>query len=187
MYWKNNFLYQGTLRFYGFSLYRKTLNFYIFFLVPKDFEFLRFFLVLETLSLRGKAHCENSNKLAAWLEKHPKVEWCSHPSLASHSSNAAAKKYFREGCFGGVLCFGPKSGFEGAKKFIDSVKLASHLANVGDAKTLVIHPASTTHSQLTEDEQKSAGVKPNMIRVSVGYEDFEDIKADFQQALNAKE
>lgn len=140
---------------------------------------------LETLSLRGKAHCENANKLAAWLEKHPMVEWCSHPSLASHPSNAAAKKYFRPGCYGAVLCFGPKSGFEGAKMFIDSVKLASHLANVGDAKTLVIHPASTTHQQLSDDEQKSAGVKKNMIRVSVGYEDFEDIVADFEQALAA--
>jgi len=138
---------------------------------------------LETLSLRGKAHSENTNALAAYLENHPLVEWVKHASLPSHPSHANAKKYFRDGCYGAVLSFGPKGGFEGAKKFINSVRLASHLANVGDAKTLVIQPASTTHQQLSPDEQTAAGVKADMIRVSVGIETLADIIADFDQAL----
>ena len=141
---------------------------------------------LETLALRGARHCENANALAAWLEQHDEVEWCKHPSLASHESHELAKKYFREGCFGAVLSFGLKGdGKAKGAKFIDAVKLASHLANVGDAKTLVIHPSSTTHQQLTEEEQTNAGVLPSMIRVSVGIEDFKDIQADFEQAIAA--
>lgn len=140
---------------------------------------------LETLALRCKAHCENANKMAVWLEAHDAVEWVSHPSLTSHPSHERAKKYFREGTFGSVLSFGLKGGKEAGAKFIDNVKLASHLANVGDAKTLVIHPASTTHQQLSAEEQKAGGVKPSMIRVSVGYEDLDDIKADFTQAIVA--
>jgi len=140
---------------------------------------------LETLSLRAKAHCENANALAAWLEKHDDVEWVSHTSLASHGSHELAKKYFRPNCFGAVLSFGLKGGKEAGSKFIDNVKLCSHLANVGDAKTLVIHPSSTTHQQLGAEEQEAAGVKPSMIRVSVGFEDLEDIKADFTQAIAA--
>ena len=139
---------------------------------------------LETLALRCKAHCENANKLAAWLKASDKVSWVSHPSLEDHPSHASAKKYFREGCFGAVLCFGVKGGTDAAGKFIDSVKLASHLANVGDAKTLVICPAVTTHQQLSAEEQAAAGVKPDMVRCSVGYENIEDIIADFDQALS---
>ena len=138
---------------------------------------------LETLSLRGAAHSKNANAVAAWLEAHPKVAWVKHTSLASHPSHANAKKYFRKDTFGAVLSFGPKGGFEASKKFINSVKLASHLANVGDAKTLVIHPGSTTHQQLSPEAQAAAGVLPEMVRVSVGYEDIADILADFDQAL----
>ena len=113
------------------------------------------------------------------------VEWVSHCSLEDHPSHANAKKYFRKDTFGAVLCFGPKGGFEAAKTFINSVKLMTHLANVGDAKSLVIHPASTTHQQLTEAEQGNAGVKPDMVRVSIGIEALADIIADFDQALAA--
>jgi len=140
---------------------------------------------LETLALRGKAHSENANKLAAWLESHDKVAWVSHTSLASHPSHERAKKYFRPNCFGAVLCFALKGGIDEGKKFINAVKLASHLANVGDAKTLVIHPASTTHQQLTAEQQADAKVKPGMIRVSVGYEDYNDLQKDFEDAINA--
>merc|ERR1712023_358890 len=120
--------------------------------------------------------------LAKYLDGHKSVSWVSHPSLASHSSHENAKKYFRPGCYGAVLSFGIKG--DGAT-FINNVKLASHLANVGDAKTLVIHPASTTHQQLAEKEMESAGVLPDMIRSSVGIEHIEDIIADFSQALKA--
>ncbi|MFN8092459.1 MAG: O-acetylhomoserine aminocarboxypropyltransferase/cysteine synthase [Vicinamibacteria bacterium] len=139
---------------------------------------------LETLSLRVERHNQNANALAAWLEKHPAVAWVSHPSLASHPSHALAKKYLRNG-FGSVLTFGIKGGRDAGRKFIDSVKLASHLANVGDAKTLVIHPNTTTHQQLSEEEQKASGVTPDLVRVSVGIEHIEDIKADFEQAFAA--
>lgn len=137
---------------------------------------------LETLSLRVDRHVQNALELAQWLESHPQVEWVNYPGLSHHPYHQNAKKYLRHG-FGGVLNFGIKGGLESARTFIDSVKLASHLANVGDAKTLVIHPASTTHQQLSEAEQVSAGVKPDLIRVSVGIEHIEDIKADFDQAF----
>jgi len=138
---------------------------------------------LETLSLRVERHNQNANELAKWLEKHPAVSWVSHPSLPSHPSHALAKKYLRNG-FGSVLTFGIKGGSAAGRKFIDSVKLASHLANVGDAKTLVIHPNTTTHQQLSDAEQKTSGVTPDLVRVSVGIEHIEDIKADFQQAFD---
>jgi O-acetylhomoserine (thiol)-lyase len=138
---------------------------------------------LETLSLRCERHCENTNALALWLKAHDAVEWVGHTSLPENKYHERAKQYFREGCFGAVLTFGIKGGAENGKKFINAVKLAKHLANVGDAKTLVIHPASTTHSQLTAEEQASAGVIPNMIRVSVGIENIKDIQKDFTQAL----
>jgi OAH/OAS sulfhydrylase len=138
---------------------------------------------LETLSLRVERHNENATALANWLEKHPAVTWVSHPGLASHPSHALAKKYLRHG-FGSVLTFGIKGGRDAGRKFIDSVKLASHLANVGDAKTLVIHPNTTTHQQLSDEEQKASGVTPDLVRVSVGIEHIEDIKADFQQAFD---
>jgi len=139
---------------------------------------------LETLSLRVQRHCDNTLSLARWLEKNPQVAWVTYPGLQSHPHHERAKKFLRNG-FGAVLSFGIKGGAAAGKKFIDSVKLASHLANVGDAKTLVIHPASTTHSQLSEAEQKSAGVAPDLIRVSVGLEHIEDIQEDFAEAFAA--
>jgi O-acetylhomoserine/O-acetylserine sulfhydrylase len=137
---------------------------------------------LETLSLRVDRHCANALALAEWLSKQPDVAWVSYPGLENHPSHENAKKYLKNG-FGCVLNFGINGGLEAGVKFINSVKLASHLANVGDAKTLVIHPTSTTHQQLTEDEQVSAGVTSDLIRVSVGLEHIEDIKADFAQAF----
>jgi OAH/OAS sulfhydrylase len=138
---------------------------------------------LETLSLRVQRHNDNASELVRWLETHPAVSWVSHPSLESHPSHALAKKYLRHG-FGSVLTFGIRGGREAGRKFIDSVELASHLANVGDAKTLVIHPSTTTHQQLSDAEQKATGVTPDLVRVSVGIEHIEDIKADFQQAFD---
>jgi O-acetylhomoserine/O-acetylserine sulfhydrylase len=138
---------------------------------------------LETLSLRVERHASNALQTARWLEKHPQVAWVSYPGLPSHAHHENAKKYLRKGMFGSMVVFGIKGGLEAGKKFINSVKLASLVANVGDAKTLVIHPASTTHQQLTADEQSSAGVTPEMIRVSVGLEYIDDILEDFDQAL----
>lgn len=139
---------------------------------------------VETLSLRMERACANAMEMAHWLENHPKVSWVSYLGLPSHGSHAKANQYFRPGMYGSMLTFGVKGGLEGGKAVVNGVKLASHLANVGDSKTLVIHPASTTHSQLTEAEQLSANVRPDMIRVSVGIEHIEDIKADFQQAFD---
>ncbi len=140
---------------------------------------------LETLSLRMDRHNENAIKLARWLSTHPQVSWVWHPSLEEHPSHQLAKKYFRKGMFGSMLVFGIKGGMESGKKFISSVKLASLLANLGDAKTLVIHPASTTHQQLDDAEQLTAGVTSDMIRVSVGLEHIDDIIEDFQLAFEA--
>ncbi len=137
---------------------------------------------LETLSLRVERHSSNALQLATWLENHPQVEYVDYPGLESNAYHSLAKKYLKNG-FGGMLNFGIKGGKENAIRFIDSLKLASHLANVGDAKTLVINPASTTHEQLSAAEQEAAGVAPNQIRVSVGIEHLEDIKADFEQAF----
>jgi len=139
---------------------------------------------LETLSLRVQRHVENALALAEWLEQHPSVEFVQYPGLKSSPYHELAKKYLANG-FGGVLNFGVKGTKENASKFIDSLKLVSHLANVGDAKSLAIHPASTTHEQLNEAEQKAAGVEPNQVRISVGIEYIEDIKADFEQAFAA--
>ncbi len=138
---------------------------------------------LETLSLRVQRHVDNALELAGWLESHDAVDWVNYPGLADHPSNETASRYLRNG-YGAVLSFGVKGGFEAAKAFINSVELASHLANVGDAKTLVIHPASTTHQQLNEEEQAAAGVTPDLVRVSVGIEHIDDITADFAQALS---
>lgn len=137
---------------------------------------------LETLSLRMQRHVENTLALAQWLEAHPQVESVTYPGLASSPYHHFAKKYLKNG-FGGILNFSVKGTKENASKFIDSLQLASHLANVGDAKTLAIHPASTTHEQLSEAEQIAAGVSPNQVRISVGIEHIEDIKADFEQAF----
>ena len=139
---------------------------------------------LETLSLRAQRHMDNAAVLAPWLDQHPRVTWVSYPGLPSHPYHEKAKQYLRNG-FGSVLSFGIAGGYEAGKRFIDQVHLASHLANVGDAKTLVIHPASTTHQQLTEEEQTSAGVTPDLVRISVGIEHIDDIEADLDQALEA--
>ncbi len=138
---------------------------------------------LETLSLRVDRHCQNAMTLATWLQQHESVTWVSYPGLADHPYHEQASKYLRGG-FGSVLAFGIKGGAEAGAKFIDSVKLASHLANVGDAKTLVIHPATTTHQQLTSDEQRQSGVEEDLVRVSVGIEHVDDIKEDFEQAFS---
>ncbi|KAK3804935.1 MAG: O-acetylhomoserine/O-acetylserine sulfhydrylase [Benniella sp.] len=137
---------------------------------------------LETLSLRVQRSVDNALALAQYLENHPSVAWVSYPGLTSHPSHEYAKKVLDHG-FGAVLSFGIKGGPEGGARFVDSVKLASHLANVGDAKTLVIAPAATTHQQLTDAEQLASGVTKDLIRVSVGLEHIDDIKADFNQAL----
>lgn len=139
---------------------------------------------LETLSLRVERHVENALKLAQWLEKHPKVEYVNYPGLESSPYHALAKKYLKSG-FGGVLSFKVKGGGENADKVINNLELISHLANVGDAKSLIIHPASTTHEQLSEDEKIKSGAVPGLLRVSVGIENIEDIKADLDRALAA--
>jgi O-acetylhomoserine/O-acetylserine sulfhydrylase len=140
---------------------------------------------IETLPLRMERHSENAAKLASWLAAHPAVSWVSYLGLQNHASHERAKKYLRSGYFGSMLSFGVHGGAPAAIAFVDSVKLASHLANVGDAKTLVIAPAATTHQQLTDEEQLSGGVTKDMVRVSVGIEHIDDIKADFEQALAA--
>ena len=137
---------------------------------------------LETLSLRAQRHVENTLELSNWLKRNNNVEWVNYPGLEEHDSHKFAKQYLTNG-FGGVLSFGIKGGLKSGETFINKVKLASHLANVGDAKTLVIHPASTTHQQLNEAEKKSSGVSDDLIRVSVGLENIDDIKADFEQAF----
>jgi len=141
---------------------------------------------LETIHLRVPRHCENALKLAQWLEKHPAVSWVNYPGLKSHPDYELAKKYLPHGQ-GAIIGFGIKGGKQAGVKFIESVKLASHLANILDSKTLVIHPASTTHQQLTEQEQLAAGVTDDYIRVSVGTEHIDDIIADFEQALKASQ
>ncbi len=153
---------------------------------PAISPFNSFLLIqgLETLSLRVQRHVDNSLALAQWLEKHPQVESVNYPGLPSNPYHALAKKYLKNG-FGGVLSFIVKGDKGKADKFVDSLKLISHLANVGDAKTLIIHPASTTHQQLNEEEQRSAGVIPGQLRLSVGIEHIDDIKADLQQAFDA--
>jgi OAH/OAS sulfhydrylase len=138
---------------------------------------------LETLSLRVERHVSNALALAEWLEQHPKVEYVNYPGLKSSKYHQLATKYFKNG-FGGVLTFKVKGEPENANKLINNVKLLSHLANVGDAKSLIIHPAATTHEQLSPEEQKASGVEPGLLRVSVGIEHIEDIKGDLAQALD---
>jgi O-acetylhomoserine (thiol)-lyase len=137
---------------------------------------------IETLHVRMPRHVENARAVAAWLEKHPLVSWVNYPGLASHKDHDRAKKYLPKG-EGAIIGFGIKGGLPAGKAFIDSVKLLSHVANVGDAKSLVIHPASTTHQQLSEEEQISTGVTADFIRLSIGIECVEDIIADIKQAL----
>jgi O-acetylhomoserine (thiol)-lyase len=145
-----------------------------------------FLLGLETLHVRIERHTRNALALAQWLEKHPSVLWVNYPGLAGHKHYSRAQQYLADGA-GAILGFGIRGGRKAGIRFINSVKLASHLANIGDAKTLVIHPASTTHSQLTEKEQLEAGVTQEYIRVSVGIEDIEDIQEDFAQALQTSQ
>ena len=140
---------------------------------------------LETLSLRVERHCENALKLARWLKDHPAVSWVSYSGLEDHPYHELARKYLEPGRFGALLTFGVKGGYESAKSFIEGVQLSSHVANVGDAKTLVIHPASTTHQQLSEEEQASSGVTNDLIRVSVGLEHIDDITEDFEEAFKS--
>ncbi|WP_247231861.1 O-acetylhomoserine aminocarboxypropyltransferase/cysteine synthase family protein [Telluribacter sp. SYSU D00476] len=151
---------------------------------PCQSPFNSFLLIqgLETLTLRVERACENALKLAQWLEGHPEVESVSYPGLASNKYNQLAQKYLTRGA-GAVFSFKLKAGKEAADRFVNSLKLLSHLANVGDSKTLIIHPASTTHSQLSEVEQFAAGVAPGQLRVSAGIEHIDDIKADLEQAF----
>jgi O-acetylhomoserine (thiol)-lyase len=137
---------------------------------------------LETLSLRVERHVLNAKKIAAFLEGHPNVSWVNYPTLKGNKYYDLAQKYFPKGA-GSIFTFGIKGGVEAGKKFIDSLEIFSLLANVADAKSLVIHPASTTHAQLSEENQKAAGVSPDMIRISVGIEDADDLIYDLDQAL----
>lgn len=143
----------------------------------------QFLLGLETLPLRQARHSQNALELARRLQVHPKIAWVNYPGLPESAAYANASKYLKQG-FGGLLGFGVKGGLEAGKKFINSVKLLSHLANIGDAKSLVIHPASTTHQQLSAAEQLATGVTPDYIRMSVGLEEVEDLVADIEQALS---
>ena len=141
---------------------------------------------IETLHLRMPRHCENALALARHLEQHPDVAWVNYPGLPDHPSYAMARKYLTNGC-GAIVGFGIKGGMEAGKRFINAAGLMSHLANIGDAKTLCIHPASTTHQQLTAEEQVETGVTPEYVRLSVGIEDLEDIIADIDQALDVSQ
>lgn len=141
-----------------------------------------FLLGLETLPLRQEKHSANALEIARWLKKHPLVSWVTYPGLEDDPSHTTASKYLKKG-YGGLVGFGIKGGLNAGKTFINSVKLLSHVANIGDAKSLVIHPASTTHQQLTADEQQATGVTADYIRLSIGLEDTKDIKEDIEQAL----
>ena len=153
---------------------------------PSPFNAFLFLQGLETLPLRIRQQSANALALAEWLQTREEVEWVNYTGLPDHPYHAAAKQYL-DGGFGAVLGFGIRGGREAGEKFINSVKLASHLANVGDAKTLVLHPASTSHQQMSEDAQRAAGVTPEFVRVASGLENLEDIKADFDEALKASE
>jgi O-acetylhomoserine (thiol)-lyase len=151
--------------------------------VLSPFNSFMFLQGSETLPLRQRKHSENALEVARFLKQHPLVAWVNYPGLEDHASHKLARKYLN-GHYGAIVGFGINGGLEAGKKFIHSVKLLSHLANIGDAKSLVIHPASTTHQQLTAAEQKETGVTEDYIRLSIGLEDVEDIKEDINQALN---
>ncbi|MCX7795238.1 MAG: homocysteine synthase [bacterium] len=148
------------------------------------FNAFLFLLGLETLPIRMERHSENAMKVAEFLKSHPKVSWVNYPGLPDNPYYNIAKKYFKRELFGAMIGFGVKGGLEAGKKFVNNVKLLSHLANIGDAKSLVIHPASTTHAQLTPEEQLAAGVTPDFIRLSIGLESIDDIIYDIDQALS---
>jgi O-acetylhomoserine (thiol)-lyase len=141
-------------------------------------------LGIETLPLRMERHCRNAEAVAEFLKGHPKVSWVNYPGLAEHAAHEIAARYLSGG-FGGIVGFGVKGGLEAGKRFINSLTLVSHLANIGDARTLAIHPASTTHQQLSAEEQQQTGVTPDFVRLSIGIEDADDIIADLDQALRA--
>jgi len=139
---------------------------------------------LETLPLRMERHCENAMAVAEHLDDHPEVEWVTYPGLDDHETHDAASEYL-DGGYGGMICFGLEGGYDAARTTVESTELASLLANVGDAKTLIIHPASTTHQQLTDEEQLASGVTDDLVRLSVGLEDVEDVIDDLDQAIDA--
>jgi O-acetylhomoserine (thiol)-lyase len=139
---------------------------------------------IETLHLRMQRHCENASQVAQFLQNHPAVEWVRYPGLESDKAYPVAQRYLKKG-FGAMVVFGIKGGIDAGKKFIEHLTLFSHLANVGDAKSLAIHPATTTHSQLSEADQAAAGIAPELVRLAIGIEDIEDIEADLKQALAA--
>ncbi|MFC1479869.1 O-acetylhomoserine aminocarboxypropyltransferase/cysteine synthase family protein [Candidatus Omnitrophota bacterium] len=147
------------------------------------FNAFLFLIGLETLHLRMPRHSENAMEIARFLKGHEKVSWVNYPGLVEHPQHAIANKYFKSGWYSGVLGFGIKGGLKAGKKFINALELFSHLANIGDAKSLAIHPASTTHQQLTREEQEAAGVTEDFVRLSIGIEDFEDLIEDLEQAL----
>jgi len=149
------------------------------------FNAFQFLQGLETLHLRMERHSTNTLAVAHFLTKHPNVSWVNYPGLTTHPSYDLAKKYHHRGLYGAILGFGIKGGMEAGKKFIDNLKLFSHLANIGDAKSLVIHPASTTHQQLTPEERLATGVTDDFVRLSVGLEHVDDLTADLDQALRA--
>jgi O-acetylhomoserine (thiol)-lyase len=137
---------------------------------------------LETLPLRMQRHCENAIQVALYLKKHPQVEWMRYPGLEDDPTYPNASKYLKKG-FGGMVVFGIKGRSNAGSKFVEGLKLFSHLVNVGDAKSLVVHPSSTTHSQLSETQQKASGLTPDLIRLSIGIEHVDDIIADLEQAF----
>jgi O-acetylhomoserine (thiol)-lyase len=148
------------------------------------FNAFLFLIGLETLHLRMVRHSENALEIARFLKTHEKVSWVNYPGLVEHPQHGIACKYFKNGLYSGLLGFGIKGGLKAGKTFIDSLKLFSHLANIGDARSLAIHPASTTHQQLTREEQEAAGVTEDFIRLSIGIEDAEDLIEDLRQALD---
>jgi O-acetylhomoserine (thiol)-lyase len=139
---------------------------------------------LETLPLRMQRHSDNALKVAEWLSKQPQIKWVSYPGLPSDPNHALQQKYSPKGA-GSVFTFGLKDGYEAGVKFVEALQLFSHLANIGDTKSLVIHPASTTHRQLSDEQKVAAGAGPDVVRLSIGIEDVEDIIADLEQALKA--
>jgi len=150
------------------------------------FNSFLFLLGLETLPLRMERHVENAQRVAEFLDQHPFVTWVNYPSLAESPYRALSRKYLPKGA-GSIFTFGVKGGLNEGKKFINSLKLFSHLANIGDAKSLVIHPSSTTHQQLNEESQRVAGISPDMIRLSIGLESIDDLLYDLDQALQSSQ
>jgi len=137
---------------------------------------------LETLPLRMERHCDNALKVARYLKSHSQTAWVRYPGLEDDPTHTVAKKYLKKG-FGGMVVFGIKGGAEAGSKFVENLQLFSHLANVGDAKSLVLHPSSTSHSQLTAEQQEASGLTPDLIRLSIGIEHIDDILADLEQAF----